>query len=90
MRLPTIRTKGLMISVAVVALLSFAFSRLDVLALSAHTIWRGREQISWASPKWLFCPRLAFWVIPFLTIAILRPSRRRASFGSGSVRQVPS
>jgi hypothetical protein len=76
MRLATIGIKGLMVGVAVVALSLFALSRLDFLALSMHVIWRGAEQFSNPLPKWIYYPRLAFWVIPFLTIAMVWPSRR--------------
>jgi len=76
MRLPTTTTRSLMVGVAVVGVLSFAAFRLDIPSLPLQTIWRGEEThlFHWGQ-RFLLDPRLAFWIIPALSLALVWPSR---------------
>jgi hypothetical protein len=91
--------RGLMISVAVVAIVFSAATRLDIPSVAKHAFWREGYpkkkailyQISPAQtyttdtfpPDYAWRPKLAYWVIPVLTSFLIWPSKNKRAVQCG-------
>ncbi len=83
MHLPRVSIRGLMIWVAVAALVAFAVLRCDLSVLPEHIIWLGDDiadgqvGLVGTSEHWIVRPYLAHWIIPAVTIAVAWPKRNK-------------
>ena len=84
MRLLKVQLWMLMIAIASLALLLVIIFRSDFPSLPVGRIWVGECAPYWWGEKHLPAPRLAAWVLPALTVAVIWPSRNTLVFGAGS------